>query len=111
MQVSEEDLAGLEAPALGRLRLFHFDNHLGALENLLGRGDDGGAGFRVLVVVDADAGAEFFSTMTWWPRWTASCTLEGTIPARNSLFLISLGTPISMVASEFSECLASKNPE
>jgi hypothetical protein len=40
MQISEQQLAALEHPAFRHLRLFHLDDHVGAIEYLCGsRGD------------------------------------------------------------------------
>src|SRR3546814_114438 len=39
----------------------------------------------------------FVSTITLWPWWTSSRTEDGTRPTRYSWFLISFGTPTSMM--------------
>jgi len=55
VQVGEQHLAGSQHRALGRLRLLHLDDHLGAREHLGGGGDHLRPRLHVGGIVHADA--------------------------------------------------------
>ena len=82
-----------------RLRLLDLDDHVGRLENVGFGGEDGRAGFLVGQVraIDALACVRFDEQLV--ARTNQFRDRRGVRPTRNSLFLISFGTPIRIVHS------------
>ena len=99
MQIGEDDLAAAQLPPFGCKRLFHLHDQFGALKYLIRAGDDLGAGVNVLVVGNAGACTRHGFDRDPVPLAVSSLTVAGVRPTRYSSVLISLGTPINMVAS------------
>ena len=91
---------GSQPLPLDLLRFLDLHDHLRAREHRVGVRHDSRAGLLVVGVVGEDAGARARTEQRRrGPCAVSSRTEPGTRPTRNSLLLISVGTPIRMMSS------------
>ena len=99
VQVRKQHLALAQLAALGGLRLLDLDDQFAPREDLFSATDQFRTGRNVVAVRQADGGAgALLDDDPMAPRGR-SRTLAGTRPTRYSWFLISRGTPTSMISS------------
>lgn len=101
VQVGEEDQALAEAVVLGTDRLLDLHDHVSACPDVVGFGHDLRAGNCVFLVRDTGAQARAALHQDGVSVGAELVNPAAVMATRNSLFLISLGTPIIILGSMF----------